>query len=588
MKSLNLWFALSGILLLVIQPVCFASADHDAPEPILSDGLVDDIIDDEGDDAVTEPTVDESEIDLVPPADKHFEDPGSFDGAHFIETFQTDPFQAKRWFKSRNSKYSTQSVSYSAGQTGNRLIGDMSIMAARPAQHYGVSTKFDQPFLAENGETVLQYEVKLENGLVCGGAYLKFLTADPKFVPSKLHDKSPFTIMFGPDKCGETNKIHFILRHQNPVSKEWEEKHMTDAPGIPADSEWHLYTLIIRSDSSFEVQLDGASKRTGSLLQDMSPPVNPDKEIDDPEDKKPADWVDEPKMPQPGATKPDDWDEDAPKEIEDAAAEKPSGWLDDAPLKVPDTTAEIPEDWDEEEDGEWEAPLVPNPECDLAPGCGQWVRPMIPNPDYKGKWEVPMVDNPDYKGEWAPRKIENPHYFEDLQPHRIAAIGGVAFEVWTMQSGILLDNIFVGSSAADAAAFAQKTYIEKRDLEAEWKVYTRRKETLTSRLKALKSGGLGGKLEYYGGMALDVVRDYLLVSSFIGLGLLVAFFYWCTRSTEREEEYVEETDSDDSEAEAAADGEQKEDAADSGGEGKEQNAADTGLRQRKKRTPKST
>ena len=49
--------------------------------------------------------------------------------------------------------------------------------------------------------------MKLENGLVCGGAYLKFLTADPKFVPSKLHDKSPFTIMFGPDKCGETNKV---------------------------------------------------------------------------------------------------------------------------------------------------------------------------------------------------------------------------------------------------------------------------------------------------------------------------------------------------------------------------------------------
>jgi len=40
--------------------------------------------------------------------------------------------------------------------------------------------------------------------------------------------------MFGPDKCGDTNKVHFILRHQNPVSKEWEEKHFkSDTPVRP-------------------------------------------------------------------------------------------------------------------------------------------------------------------------------------------------------------------------------------------------------------------------------------------------------------------------------------------------------------------
>ena len=35
---------------------------------------------------------------------------------------------------------------------------------------------------------------------------------------------TPYTIMFGPDKCGETNKVHFILRHKSPVTGEWEEK----------------------------------------------------------------------------------------------------------------------------------------------------------------------------------------------------------------------------------------------------------------------------------------------------------------------------------------------------------------------------
>ena len=39
----------------------------------------------------------------------------------------------------------------------------------------------------------------------------------------------------------------------------------------------------------------------------------------------------------PEAVKPDDWDEDAPLEIEDEDAEKPEGWLDDEPDEIDDT-----------------------------------------------------------------------------------------------------------------------------------------------------------------------------------------------------------------------------------------------------------
>lgn len=48
-------------------------------------------------------------------------------------------------------------------------------------------------------------------------------------------------------------------------------------------------------------------------------------------------------------------------------------------------------------DGEWEAPQIPNPACETAPGCGEWKRPMINNPQYKGKWKAPLVDNPNYQ-----------------------------------------------------------------------------------------------------------------------------------------------------------------------------------------------
>lgn len=38
----------------------------------------------------------------------------------------------------------------------------------------------------------------------------------------------------------------------------------------------------------------------------------------------------------PEASKPEDWDEDAPREVEDEEAEKPEGWLDDEPLEIDD------------------------------------------------------------------------------------------------------------------------------------------------------------------------------------------------------------------------------------------------------------
>merc|ERR1719215_1502832 len=62
--------------------------------------------------------------------------------------------------------------------------------------------------------------------------------------------------------------------------------------------------------------------------------------MDDPEDKKPDDWVEE-------------------KRMVDAEAKKP-------------------DDWDDEEDGEWEAP-------------------MKDNPAYKGEWYVKRISNPEYE-----------------------------------------------------------------------------------------------------------------------------------------------------------------------------------------------
>jgi len=345
------------------------------------------------------------------------------------------------------------------------IIGDKGLVVKSAAAHHAISSKF--PTVIDNkGKTlVVQYEVKLQNELECGGAYLKLIKKqDEEYDPKKYNDKTPYVIMFGPDKCGSTNKVHFIFRHKNPLTGEYEEKHLESPPQAKIEKTTVLYTLIVRPDNSFEIKINNKTAKAGNLLEDFRPAVNPPKEIDDPEDKKPADWVDVAKIPDPEATKPEDWDEDAPELIPDEDAVKPDDWLDDEPEMIDDPEAEKPEDWDDEEDGEWVPVQIPNPKCESG-NCGEWKRPMKKNPEFKGKWKAPLIDNPDYKGPWSPRKIPNPNYYEDNDPHNFEPMVAIGFELWTMQNQIMFDNIYIGHSEADAEEFANQTWAIKNKIE---------------------------------------------------------------------------------------------------------------------------
>ncbi|KAF9283117.1 hypothetical protein BGZ68_005541 [Mortierella alpina] len=341
------------------------------------------------------------------------------------------------------------------------LQGDLGLVAKSPAAHHAISASLPEVIDNKDKTLVVQYEVKAQNGLECGGAYMKLLTDSPEGIKFKeFSNDTPYTIMFGPDKCGGTNKVHFIFRHKNPTTGKYEEKHLQSAPLAKLNSLSNLYTLIVKPDQTFEIKINGDVASSGSLLESFQPPVNPPKEIDDPTDSKPAAWVEEAKIPDPKATKPEDWDEDAPARILDESATIPEDWLEDEQSEIPDPEAVKPEDWDDEEDGDWIAPSVPNPKC-ASNGCGKWVRPFISNPAYKGKWSAPFIDNPEYKGIWAARKIPNPEFFEDLHPSNFDRIGAVGFEIWTMQKDILFDNIYVGHSVEDAETLAAESWETK-------------------------------------------------------------------------------------------------------------------------------
>ncbi|KAF7536769.1 hypothetical protein G7Z17_g12991 [Cylindrodendrum hubeiense] len=345
------------------------------------------------------------------------------------------------------------------------IEGDKGLVVKNPAAHHAISAKFPKQIDNKGKTLVVQYEVKLQNGLECGGAYLKLLRDNKALHHEEFANTTPYVIMFGPDKCGHTNKVHFIFNHKNPKTGEYEEKHLSAPPTAKIVKTTELYTLIVKPDNTYIIKQNGEEVKTGSLLEDFSPSVNPAEEVEDPDDTKPEDWVEQARIADPEASKPEDWDEDAPYEVVDEEATQPEDWLVDEAITIPNPEASKPEDWDDEEDGDWVAPTVPNPKCADVSGCGPWTKPLKQNPEYKGVWSAPLIENPEYKGVWAPRKIKNPNYFEDKNPANFEPMGAIGFEIWTMQSDILFDNIYIGHSVEDAEKLAEETFKVKQPVE---------------------------------------------------------------------------------------------------------------------------
>jgi len=302
---------------------------------------------------------------------------------------------------------------------------DKGLQSSEDARFYGISAKMDKPFNSSDGkDIVVQYSVKHEKGTDCGGAYIKLLPGGDKFDADSFGGDFPYGIMFGPDICGGTKRTHVILHNER------KDENILISKDIPCETDKfsHLYTLVVRSDNTFEVFVDNKSVRSGKLEDEFD--FLDAKEIKDPDQSKPADWVDERMIPDPEDVKPEGYD-DTPKEIPDPDASKPDGW-------------------DDEDDGEWEPP-------------------MIDNPDYKGEWRPKMIDNPDYKGEWVHPMIANPDYVYDDKMHAVCPDGctHVGFELWQVKSGTIFDDIIITDNLKEAQKFAEETFFQKKDAEKE-------------------------------------------------------------------------------------------------------------------------
>jgi len=436
-----------------------------------------------GDDEADVENADEDDVEVQPEVDPvPYVTPDIDPSVYFAEHFDSEESFGKKWIKSSAKKDGVESAidrydgtwSLEAAQK-SALSGDLGLVLKDKAKHSAISSHLTKPFIFKDQAFIVQYEIMFQAGQDCGGGYIKLLSQSNSLDLNKFNDKTPYTIMFGPDRCGSDSKLHFIFRHVNPKNKTIEEKHCKKLDTkeravfeeLFKDNRPHLFRLIINPDNSFEISVDFKLVNHGNLLNDFAPPVNPPAEIEDVNDSKPEDWDEREKIADPSASKPEDWDESEPRQILDEFATMPDGWLEDEPDMIPDSKAEKPDDWDDDMDGEWEAPLIENPACKDAPGCGTWNKPMIDNPKYKGKWVAPMINNPNYKGKWKPRKIPNPDYFHDPEPFKMTSIGAIGIELWSMSNDIYFDNLLITSDLAIADSWAKDTYnlkIQKLDV----------------------------------------------------------------------------------------------------------------------------
>jgi len=353
---------------------------------------------------------------------------------YFKDTVEKD--WKDTWVVSDNKK------SEGTAGTWKRITGDWygdaeashGLQTSQDARFYSITKKFDKPFSSVGKDLVLQFSIKHPQKIDCGGGYIKLLPSDVD--QKNFNGDSPYLIMFGPDICGtSTKKTHVIFNYKG--------KNLLTKKNIPAETDQltHVYTLIVHgADQTYEVRIDGEKKESGSLYDDWD--FLPPKTIKDPSVSKPKDWVDDPLIDDPEDVKPADWDK--------------------TPKQIPDPEAEKPEDWDDEADGEWEAPVIDNPE-------------------WKGEWKPKRIANPAYKGKWVHPEISNPDYVEDKTIGQYDNIGAVGIEIWQVKAGTIFDNFLVTDSVSEAEAFLATTYEalkgeEKRMFDEAEKVRTAKEE----------------------------------------------------------------------------------------------------------------
>lgn len=327
---------------------------------------------------------------------------GTIAKIYFKEEFSDDSWK-ERWIVSEH-------ISKEWGKfvlTPGKYYGDSEIskgiQTSEDGKFYALTTKFE-PFSNEGKVLVLQYSVKYEQDIKCGGAYIKLF--DCSLNPKKFHSYRPYLIQFGPDICG-FKKVHVIFNYDGRKLKMKRKLNCKD------DRFTHLYTLVIRPDNSYMIKIDNKIERRGTLRED--------------------------------------WDFLPPKMINDTKIKKPLYRNDNN--KITDSTNEKLQD-NNQTSPEFHLNVTEREQNSFEDIL------MVKNQGSKEEQKSLPIESFNYEGKRQVTETvtESPVHFSDFDLYKFDEICGIGLDIWQVESGTLFDNFLITDDELEAEKHGNDTW----------------------------------------------------------------------------------------------------------------------------------
>ncbi|XP_023619100.1 calreticulin-3 isoform X2 [Myotis lucifugus] len=350
---------------------------------------------------------------------------------YFQEEFLDGERWRNRWVQSTNDSQFGH-FRLSSGKFYGHKEKDKGLQTTQNGRFYAISARF-KPFSNKGKTLVIQYTVKHEQKMDCGGGYIKIFPSDVD--QKNLSGKSQYYVMFGPDICGfDIKKVHVILHFKN-------QYHSNKKPiRCKVDGFTHLYTLILRPDLTYEVKIDGQVIESGSIEYDWNLTSLKKMEKSSAESK--------------------DWEQEEEDKLQCICAETShrSACIKDWEKHFLDASASKPSDWNSELDGDWQAP-------------------MLQKPPYQDGLKPEGID----KDVWLHQKMKNTNYLTEYDLSEFENIGAIGLELWQVRSGTIFDNFLITDDEEYAENFGKATWGETKDPEREMDAIQAKEEVKKAR-----------------------------------------------------------------------------------------------------------
>ncbi|CAK9293995.1 unnamed protein product [Gordionus sp. m RMFG-2023] len=339
---------------------------------------------------------------------------------YFSETFENLVEYNAKWVKSQSfklidgKKYKYDGVWGLENAIKNGHVEDNGLLMKVRSKHYAISTPLFQPFQFDIYPFMLQYEVKFQKLVKCSGAYVKLISRRPDLNLLLFNASTPYTLMFGPDLCGNDPKLHFVIGYRDPLNGIWEERHCkrsahslisyfpttghdSESPASTSNSTLtRLFTLILKPDSTFMLKIDNKVVNSGHLSRDFHSAFSSTEKVKKKVDPPPFYYCLRS-------------DADNPKYI----------WFFESPFRLP-------------------------PVCDFLPT----THSKLSQKSLKIKQSSAS---------------KNASFHRDLNPFQsLETISAIGLELWSMDEGILFDNFIITAEKRVLEKWTDDTFYVKR------------------------------------------------------------------------------------------------------------------------------